>query len=435
MKPLDYFMQAMQAERFRDLYWLISAFSYTPDIPTPLKHLDLVQRENGVFFYDNEQKKEVQIEGLLPKQPPFVITDEIQLTAGQVPNLSEDITTIYGSLLFNYVALVWPFGKKIPFVNGTTSPGKIESIIEKRLVDNPEDGVIPLPSETPEKDPIYVTEYLNFADAMFFLTEMTQIAVPALTEKAITPPDGIEDLKAQLLEENRDRLHDPAVIAGIMKKLIEADSEYLKGDESEGFLITKKSREVVRSKLFLMHGAESGFSDGINVSLVENSLSQGWDITKFPEMNNSLRDGSFKRGTLTMLGGEQVKWLLRASSNIKVTEDDCGTKLGDKIILLPKHRKKYVGFSVVAKDAPVMLTDDNFDEYVNKEVIVRTPMYCSLPLTDFCKCCVGKRLAENPTAVSAAITKYGSVFMSLFLKAMHGKALQTERMNIAEELM
>lgn len=435
MKPLDFFLTAMAAERFRDLFWLISAFSYTTDKPKALTHLDIIQNGEGVFYYDAESNSLVQIEDLEAGKAPFVVTDEIDLKADQVPNLKEDITTIYGSLLFNYLGLVYPFGKKIAFVNGTTSPDAIEKIIEKRLVDDPEDGVIPPASETPEKDPIYVTEYLKFADSMFFLTEMAQICVPAYSEKAITPPDNIEAIKQKLLDENRGRLHDPAVIADIMKKLIAADSEYLKGDEAEGFLISKKSRETVRSKLFLMHGAESGFSDGVNVALVENSLSQGWDVSKFPDMNNSLRDGSFKRGTLTMLGGEQVKWLLRASANIRILSGDCGTTLGTLVTLQEKHRKKYIGFSAQTKAGPVMLTEDNFGEYIGSTLMIRSPMYCQFELTDFCSVCVGKRLAENPTAASAAITKYGSVFMTLFLKAMHGKALQTQRMDIAEELM
>ena len=245
----------------------------------------------------------------------------------------------------------------------------------------------------------------------------------------MTAAPGIKELKEKLLEENKDRLHDPAVIAKIQSELIAYDRAYLKGDPGENFLISGKSFNVVRSKLFGMHGAEVGLEEGVDVDLIKNSLSQGWDISKFDAMNNSLRAGSFNRGAQTMLGGESVKWLLRASSNISVTGEDCGTRLGKVVEVDNDNYKRLEGFYSIKKRGDMLIDKANSSTLVGKRLMVRSPMYCKFDKTDYCAHCVGKRLSENPTGLSIAVSEYGSAFLAMFLKMAHGKQLTTARMD------
>jgi hypothetical protein len=245
----------------------------------------------------------------------------------------------------------------------------------------------------------------------------------------------IYKLRAKLLEENKDRLHDPAVIAKIDAELVKADKEWIKGDPAENFLLGGKAFNVVRRKLYLQMGAEMGLEEGTDVVNIPTSLSEGWDITKFPAMNNSLRAGSFNRGAQTMLGGESVKWLLRASSNMTVAKDDCGSKLGVELVVKEEDKNNWVGFSVVGTQAPIKITEENFGQYLGKTVLKRSPMYCKLDKTDYCAVCVGDRLAANPTALSSAISEYGSAFLSLFMAAAHGKALLLAHMDFRKAII
>lgn len=437
MNRLEFFLAAMAAGLYRRQSWVISAFAIVSEDPNNWE-LDphpyrIVQQPTQAFYVNPDNNKELlPIEGTKGGEPPFTIKERVQLKAGQVPNLSADVETIYGNILFNYIAVVWPFGTKIPFMTGRVSADQMEKIILERLVDDPKSDMSDtgLVAKTISKaQPIYVSEYLKFCDAMFYLGGFTQICVPSASAKALQPPPGIEKLKARLIEENKDRLHDPATIAKIDAELVAADAEYLKGDESEGFLITKKSRNIVRRKLYLMHGAEAGFGDTTNVELVQNSLSQGWDISKFPAMNDSLRAGSYNRGYQTMKGGEAVKWLLRASSNLAVTEEDCGTKLGLVVTITDDNKSRYMGFNVVTEQGYELLTEESIGRYINKVVMVRSPMYCKLDKTDYCACCVGPRLAANPTALSSAVSAYGSAFLDIFMSAAHGKALLLAKMD------
>jgi hypothetical protein len=202
------------------------------------------------------------------------------------------------------------------------------------------------------------------------------------------------------------------------------DKEYMKGDRGNDFLIdTGKSFGIVRARRFGMIGGQKGLTAG-DFDIVQNSLDEGWDLSSFVAMNNSSRSGSYDRGADTQLGGESVKWLLRASSNINIlVNQDCGTKLGmPQLITDDKHNT--IGFSVVTEQGAVELTHDNYGEYLGKRVMIRSPMFCTAKYTDICGICAGPRLAAAPTGASNAISQLGNTFMRLKLKSMHGKELK-----------
>jgi hypothetical protein len=442
MNKAQFFLAAMRAEEFRRRAWVISAFSLIKEDPEAWKKepyaYRIVQTPSGHFFVDPEIGNELtMISDAKAGEPIFSVVEHIALKTGEVPKLITAITTTYGRLLFNYTVVIYPFGMKIPYLNEQVTPNQMESIILERLKDDPVEGDVISPiTRSMEGRDIYVSEYLKFCDAMFYLAGFTQLCVPAGTPKSMIPAPGIKQLREKLIAENAERLHDPAVIAKIDAELVAYDRAYLKDDLSMGFLIGKKSFDIVRKKQFGMHGAETGLSEGVEVELIQRSLSEGWDIAKFPAMNNSLRAGSYNRGAQTMLGGESVKWLLRASSNITVKADDCGSRLGNVVQIDGKNIDFLIGFHVVTTEGSVLVPDEETaKKYVGKTVMVRSPMYCQLEKTDFCKCCVGERLAANPTALSAAISEYGSAFLSIYMAAAHGKALQLAHMDFKTAIL
>jgi hypothetical protein len=73
-------------------------------------------------------------------------------------------------------------------------------------------------------------------------------------------------------------------------------------------------------------------------------------------------------------------------------------------------------------------------ETEGKTVMVRSPMFCKLPLTDYCVVCVGPRLTLNPTALLAAITAIVSTLMLAFMGAAYPRALELAEVDIFNEL-
>ena len=228
-------------------------------------------------------------------------------------------------------------------------------------------------------------------------------------------------------------MDDPATIARIDAELVAFDKEYLKGDPSEKFLISAKSRNMVRRRLFLQYGGEAGLGNSNSMTLLKNSLSEGWDPASFPTLNNTSRAGSFDRGSETQKGGEEVKWLLRASSNIRILDEDCGTKLGKGVYVTSTNYKKLVSLYIITTNGIRLVEDEPAAEaLIGKSILVRSPMFCKHKLTDYCKHCVGERLGANKNAASSAITAEGSAFMLLSLKAAHGKVVSLAKMDLQQ---
>ena len=434
MLKSEYFKKAIQAGEYKRKSWVMSIFSLIKEAPaawqkdsTPYR---LVQTPTAYFYIDPENNNQLYpIDDAIPGEPLFNIKDKISLKANELPNLSVDIITTYGRVLFNCAVLVNAFNNKIPYINTRVSASELEKIILPLLKDTP---------NTDNKDDnfIYIDEYLRFCDSMFYLGAFTQLCVPTATKKVITAAPGVIELKNKLLEQYKDTLDDPATIAKIDAELVQYDKDYMKGDLGEGFLINNEAYSKVRKKLFSMHGAESGLENKVEVDLIPNSLSQGWDINKFPEMNNSLRSGIFDRGTETMKGGEAFKWLQRSSSNINITIKDCGTKLGNTITITDSNYNYLVGFNIFTNSGPLMINDDTeAKQYIGKTVTVRSPMYCKVDKTDYCHTCVGRNLSDNPTGASVAITGFGSILMLLSMKKMHGRVLSLVKMNYKEAIL
>lgn len=424
MKRKDYFLLALKNNMHTNVAWLFSAFSIVPNIDEKsLKAYDLIQSPTGTSFFNPETGALEKLDDVPAGEPPYSLKRGIRLKAGDIPNLDDDIVTTYGNCIFNMCALVYGFGTKFPFVSGLVSVKKLEGEIAKVLQDTPKDGV--------RNNSLYCDEYIRYSDGIQYLTELSNMSVWGVTEKAVTPPPGIGELKKRLLEENKDKLHDPVVIAYIYNELIKYDTEYLKGDASEDFLISNKLRNVVRRKLYLMQGAEPGLGNRNELDLVTNSLYEGWQNEKFATFNNVSRAGSFDRGSETQLGGVSAKEILRATSNTRIIKGDCGTKVGMHIVVTNDNVKGLVGLHLIEGAGTKQIQDEaDAKTYLGKLINKRSPMFCKLEKTDFCEYCVGKRLADSETGASMAATELGGIFLGIFMSSMHAKELRVAEMDL-----
>lgn len=441
MKRLDFFIAALKAEAHLRAAWVISIFSLISEAPDAWQAKGaandgpsnypyrVVQTPAGHFFVNPQNTSElIPIEDAPAGQPIFQMKDEVDVPAGTLINMKEDTHTTYGNLLFNAMCLVWPFGDKILYQNGDISTSKIEGMIIDRLKGTNDKAASVWAGEGRNPQWIYVDEHLKFVNAMFALGAFTQLCVPACSEKSMTPPPGLTELRDRLLAENKDRLHDPETIAKIDAELVQLLKDYLKDDPSMGFL-SKKSFDVVRKKLFLMNGAEASLENDNSFELVARSLNEGWDMKDFAALCTGSRSGSYNRGAQTELGGEAVKWLFRASSNLAVVGKDCGSKMGNYFFAGAGEEHKLLGFTALIGMDNVKIDKDNVGQYMGKRILLRSPMYCKMPKTDFCEACIGDRLANTPTGLSTAVAHYGDTFMLLFMKAMHSNVLELQKLD------
>lgn len=447
MDKKQYYLAAMRNDTYLITAWNIACFSLLAESfddwhknPYPYR---LVQQSNGYFYVNPENTTElVKLDNAPAGKPLFARNELIELVPGDLINVIKPVTTTYGNVLANQVLLVYAFGNKIPFQVGRFNAAKIEVMIEQRLVNTPytdEEKLLFREQQErtePLKQAITVEEYLRFANGAYSLVGYTQVFTPGDTRKTMTPPPGVVELRNQLVEANKDKLHDRTVVADIATKLQAHDAAYLKGDRGLDFLITDKSKKIVRSRLHLMYGAETGIEEKVDVDLIQKSLTEGWEVEKFPEMNNALRAGSYYRGKLTELGGAAVKEIFRAAGNLTMTGADCGSSIGLPSYFRSEDYERLLGFTAINHDASLTkITEENYTHYVDRDILLRSPLTCKFEHTDFCATCIGDRLANNPTGMAMAAVEYGSAFLGIFMSAAHSKGIQTAKLNLKDVLI
>ena len=439
MDKKAYFLAALAAGLHTKRQWVLSAFSLNKEAPdafhTQSYDYRVVARPGGYSFIDPTLKAAnpddpvlwlTKIDDAQEGRPLILALETLMLDAGEVGNLTTAAVTTYGNALFNACCILRCFGKKIPFITGLVSISKIQGMLAKSLETPPADASEHLPTA------FYTDEVDSFAEGLSYLCEFNSILTWGVTEKAISPPTGVKELKKALFEKYKGQLSDPIVFAKIMEELYALDDEFLKGDEAENFLLSSKTRKIVRAKMFLAYGIEEGLVEGQEVEAIMSSLSEGWEMDRIPTMFDSLRNGSYLRGAETMLGGEATKWLYRASSNVMVLDEDCGSKVGQRVKVTKINAEHLVKLRLM--DGSIIEDDAAVQAMMGKVIEYRSPMFCHLSKTDYCRHCMGEVLGRNPDGASTAIAKLGSGFLTLSLKKMHGKERNLKQFSLEQVL-
>lgn len=442
MKKADFFKEAISSSSGESLDWVFGAFSislYDEDGDNALGPYEIRYfRENpesifptSVVFAD-QLGNEVEIDDYAydpsnPK-PPYEVTEILEINKGDLPNITKKMESTYGRYLANWLLCVYPFHDKVEYINRRFGVGEIEKIIEKKLTSNSE-GRGALPPQS-----ISIDEYHKFQKACSLIDGLTQMCVPSATEKSMSAHPDAEKVRDRLLDENKDRLHDPAVIAMIEDQLKELDREWLKGDRSMGFYIKPKSINVVRKKSHYMMGSETSFAESTEGTVIPTSLREGWDMSKFPAMANNLREGSFDRGAQTALGGAATKEILRTMQNTQIEEEDCGAVLGVDVTIKKENSGEFIGNYHIKNGKSIEITEENVGELVDKPITMRSPLFCKTGRAAFCATCIGKKYAAHETGLATAAANITNIFMGIFMSSMHGKELSVQEWDIDETL-
>ena len=432
----DYFIKALQNGLYKKKIWVIEIFSYCDYTifeeveESSLYDYQLVKKKDNtkqlyaVIPHDDGRKLEL-LEDYVDAKPVCRLDAPLTLKVGDLVNVSKEVLTTYGNAFINSYILIYPFGNKFDFVTGSVSTRDIEKQIASLLTDTPGDG-------QPRLDTlIYVDEYLKYGEAMQSLEGFSMLCVQAASASTMSSNLAVIKKRNELFEQYKDKLDDPAVIALIQKQISDLDRELLKDDISNKFYMTDKSFDVVRMKKFSTYGLEGGFGDNNSAKLIKNSLEEGWKPEFIPSIADSARSGSYARGKETALGGATVKDFYRIFQNVKVVEDDCGTKLGFTDTLKAPNKDRYIGLNYLdVNNKTIEITKETIDGLIDSKIKLRTPMLCITKAPNFCKKCVGHALASKPEAMHIVTSDIGSAFLSARMAAVHGKSLRTVAFDI-----
>lgn len=430
MLSKQYLLTALNGNAYKYKAWIFDCFSLMIKKGSTDYPFYLVKGDKKYSFYNTITEQVEIIEDSDSSKPLFTFQDVINITPGEVPNLKQNVTTTVGQLLTNFITLIDAFDDKIEYQNGEFNIDFVESIISERLVT---DKQYSNKDDYKSDSPIYVSEYLNYINNITSLEGITQLSVPSASPRTLTTDPNIVKRKKELLEENKDNLTDPAVIAKIESELVEMDRQWIKGDASEGFYIKDKHYGEVRKKAHVMYGLQSGFGEVTHLST--NSLDQGWEIEKMPGMINSLREGTYARGHGTAMGGYETKIVNRMLQNLAVGKDDCGTQLGWDVKFNKSNAKNYIGLYYLDKNKKTFpITKENYQSFIGQDLTVRSPQFCKETGTQYCKKCLGDQNSESTNALSSYIAEITSELMLISMAKMHTTQIKTVEFDINKSI-
>ena len=427
MTHIEYMLYAIRMGYLKKLDWYYSVMGLPTDDTYENKYITYHDNKYTVKLENGES---IQITNSLKDRPLLVIPDEVILTEEHMSNVKGTVVTNFGKVIANYVLLVDCFDYKIPYMEDEVTIKRIEAIIKDLLTDD----------KTSETN-ITVKEYVKFADNALFLTNLSRLVSISSTYKGVIPPPGINEYKAKLIKEFKEKygdnvFEDYTKVSELETLLKKYDDEWLKDDPSYGKLLSGKMKNTSRAKLYLTYGAEVAFDKSGKAKLVTNSLDDGWPTSKeeLANMYNASRAGSYDRGAETQNGGVIAKTILRATNSIKIKPGDCGTKLGKLISINKDNLKSLLGRQMMISGKLIKLDKDNQDKYLGKDVIFRSPAYCRTKDNNICSVCAGEQLTDYKEAVSLLVLQIGSTILYISMASMHGASLTTRKYNLDDAL-
>jgi len=401
----EYFRYAIHME------YLTSLKFYYSTMTIPLQNSNDYYKVDGNKYLVKIGDSYEEVQGRTTDVPLLQIQDPIVLFNADLPNIDTQVDTTIGRAIINYVALVYNFKNKIPYLNDNNiDTGTLEKLVL--------DGL--------KKDTISVPEYINFVDSCSMLQSLSRITTVSATYKTMTPPPGIVAYKNELIKEfdkkyGKNWVKSMTTVIEFQSLLKAKDAEYLKDDPTNGILTSGKVKDNARAKMYLAFGIDAGFSEDsmAEPNLVFNSLLEGYpkDKEQLTVIYNSSRAGSFSRGNETKNGGVAAKNLLRATGGISIVTGDCGSKIAKETIVTKDNANTLVGRFYLDGNKLVKIEDGS--KLVGKTIMLRSPLYCKHTDGTICSTCAGENLANYRKGVTILATDISSVLMTNSLKKMH----------------
>jgi len=328
------------------------------------------------------------------------------------------IKTSYGRYFLNYVLFVYPFQDRVAYINQSFNSGLVDGICTQKLIDNE----------------VSIDDFKKYADALYSYGHFSEICVPTVSIKSLATSDEIIAKRKELIEANKDKLSDPLEAKKLNDILIKMERERLKGDPSERFYNSRGSSawNIQRAKMHVNIGGVPDFSDDVGkITYMGRSLMDGWDKHTFDDSVNEIFKASYGRGVGTQLGGAQTNIIIRMFQSSKIIVDDCGTTKGIYFDITDKTVKDFYGMYEAVTNK--VITKETAKSFINKKVLIRSPMTCITPGSGYCYKCFGdlykKRGARSVELDGVYVS---SKFMLLSMKNMHGTEIKTVKINLQD---
>jgi len=420
---IDFIKYSISIDAPLKLKWILSVLAFNQEL----------QYEDEFIFIKNKQFSYKKDDGLILltdnyTKPIFTVDDILTVDKSFLPNITGSKETTIGILIMNYLVTSYALNNKIDYINKKFNMKTIEKDYVVKYLTNDELSTTG----------ITIKEYHAYLDMALYIDSFSKVLSVSASEKALVAPTGIKEFKTKLIKYYKSTygehvFDDPRMVAEFEDKLKDFDTAFTKGDVADGRVISGKVKNAARKRLYLSFGLGNRFSNDSKALL--RSLDEG--MVKDPEilasMFNDSRAGSYGRGVETQYGGVTAKDSLRATSDTKVIDTDCGSTITIPRTITDVNKQVMVGRYFIEGGKLNKLTNENIDKYLNKTIHMRTGLTCKAA-PNFCTKCLGDGIKDYENGISLLASGLGGNILSIALKKFHASGLSLANVDVTEVL-
>lgn len=336
--------------------------------------------------------------------------DEFILEKGEYFN-KEKILTNAGLFIYNKFLIEKNLQNIVGYVNEP---------IDSKMLDKIEDKLSKALLNNKINQDIFV-EYLNKNQwlAMRFHSVITN----SFTMNTLKPNKNIIKERDKLLKENKEKLqqNDVVTAVNIEKKLLEMSKEELKNDPGLNLYASgaRGSFQNNYKNMCIMKGpVYNPVTDKFDI--VQSNFMEGIRKEEIPVYGNAIITSAFPKAIGTKHSGYFSKQIIAALQAITLDKpgSDCGTKGYLKIVITENLKNDFLYRYIIDGNKLVEITDENINNYLNKEVKLRSRLYCiGKKLCNICAGNIYNKLEIENVGLTAA--RVSSTLLNLNMKKMH----------------
>lgn len=358
--------------------------------------------------------------------PAYRVNDYFKLPKERF-NLKKDVYTTIGIYIANLHIIRPKFAKLFGYINKPFNGDTVKFIENKLSNALYYDNI----STDDMADYYNRIQWLGGHDQMSFLS-------PSITPALLKPPKSVIDKKNELLKKYEEELKDTnpqngIVAAKIEKELVEEAEKYLKTQDGyENF--ASKAKINIGNNYKTMNIMRGPLLNSYTGKYKVNKSEYNTGITKdeYASTADASVIGSYARAINTAKGGYLAKKSNQTLNAVVAAEkgSDCGTKLTLDVHLYPSMKNDYLNRYIVENGKLIELTEDNIDRYLDRDVKMRSPLFCKCEEPYYCNKCLGNQpYLLGLEHFGLAISRIPNKLLNLSMKKFHDLTIKTKKID------
>jgi hypothetical protein len=228
---------------------------------------------------------------------------------------------------------------------------------------------------------------------------------------------------------------DPNAVSKIEEELLALSKKLIKEKGNDGYDFFESGAFVFDNnykKTSIMGGVmENPYTKKLDV--LKSNYMDGITKEEFPLFANSTIAGGYARGVETQKAGYETKKINNAVQTVILDDkgSDCGTTQYLKTTISDGMSSMFLYRYILVGGKEVMLDEANISQYINKEVSMRSPLFCKSE--QICNKCAGELYykigIKNAGLLSSTMS--GSI-MNLALKKTHDQTIRFNKIKISD---